>query len=90
MDEQPETVTAPGEEPGTPAPDVVRQRTGVGHVDAVLASMEQLDDLPVEEHAAVFERAHDQLRRALDGDGNRDQVDPAGPDSAPLAERPSG
>ena len=41
--------------------------TGVAEVDEVLASLEQLDGLPVEEHVTVFEQAHDTLRRALDG-----------------------
>ncbi|UUZ58997.1 hypothetical protein [Nocardioides sp. B-3] len=40
--------------------------TGVGAVDAVLASVQALDDRSVAEHVAVFEQAHDQLRRALD------------------------
>jgi len=42
------------------------QRTGVEEVDAVLASLQGLDDSPVEEHPAVFERAHERLRQALD------------------------
>ncbi len=40
--------------------------SGVAAVDAVLASVQALDDRPVAEHVAVFEQAHDQLRRALD------------------------
>jgi len=52
-------------EPETPEP----VRTGVGDVDAVLDSVEALDQRPVEEHPAVFESAHDQLRRSLDGTG---------------------
>jgi hypothetical protein len=43
------------------------ERTGVEEVDDVLASLQGLDDSPVEEHPAVFERAHDRLRQALDG-----------------------
>ena len=43
------------------------ERTGVDEVDSVLASLQVLDDLPVEEHPAVFEQAHDRLRQALDG-----------------------
>ena len=50
-------------------------RTGNVTVDAVLASMEGLEDAPVSEHVAVFEHAHEQLRRALDGAG--DQATPA-------------
>ena len=34
-------------------------------VDAVLVSLEALQDKPVEEHAAVFEAAHDRLRAVL-------------------------
>ena len=41
-------------------------RTGVEEVDAVLASVEGLEETPVDDHVAVFEGAHDQLRRALD------------------------
>ncbi len=42
-------------------------RTGVEEVDAVLESVDGLDGTPVDGHVAVFEGAHDQLRRALDG-----------------------
>lgn len=40
--------------------------TGVPAVDDVLASVQALDDRPVAEHVAVFEQAHERLRRALD------------------------
>jgi len=50
-----------GQELGEPV------RTGVEEVDAVLESVEDLESRPVEEHVAVFENAHEQLRRALDG-----------------------
>lgn len=40
--------------------------TGVPAVDEVLASVQALDDRPVDEHVAVFEQAHERLRRALD------------------------
>jgi hypothetical protein len=40
--------------------------TGVAAVDDVLASVQALDGRPVEEHVAVFEQAHEHLRRALD------------------------
>lgn len=46
------------EEPGLPA-------TQHPEVDAVLASLEALQDQPVEEHVAVFEAAHDRLRAVL-------------------------
>ena len=42
-------------------------RTGVEDVDAVLEAVEGLEGTPVDEHVAVFEHAHDRLRRALDG-----------------------
>lgn len=46
------------------APD---EATGNHAVDRVLHSLEGLQDRPVDEHVAVFESAHDQLRKALDG-----------------------
>ena len=48
--------------------DVERVRTGDERVDAVLASLDGLDDRPVGEHAGVFEQAHEQLRAALEPD----------------------
>jgi hypothetical protein len=42
-------------------------RTGVPAVDAVLHEVDALADLPIDDHVAVFERAHEQLRSALDG-----------------------
>lgn len=47
-----------------PAPE--RVRTGVAGVDEVITAVEELEDRPIEEHAGVFETAHEQLRRALD------------------------
>jgi hypothetical protein len=43
--------------------------TGHPAVDAVLASLAALEDAPVHEHVAVFESAHESLRRALDEAG---------------------
>jgi hypothetical protein len=43
------------------------ERTGVPAVDAVLEAVEAAADLPVDQQVAVFEHAHEQLRRALDG-----------------------
>ena len=40
--------------------------TGLASVDVVIESVAQLEDRPVEEHVAVFEEAHERLRRALD------------------------
>jgi hypothetical protein len=38
---------------------------GLDVVDTVAGMLEQLDHLPVAEHVAVFERAHESLRGAL-------------------------
>lgn len=38
-------------------------------IDAVLGSLDDLDEDEVATHVAVFERAHDTLRRVLDGAG---------------------
>jgi hypothetical protein len=54
--------TGPLDEPAVDA----SLRTGNERVDAVLDSLTGLDDLPVEEHVAVFEKAHEELRGALD------------------------
>ncbi len=56
----PEEATAASQELADPV------RTGVEDVDAVLDAVEGLDSLPVDEHVAVFERAHEGLRGALD------------------------
>jgi hypothetical protein len=45
--------------------------TGHDEVDAVLRSMADLEGRPVQEHVAVFESAHDALRSALAGAGER-------------------
>ncbi|MFT3871944.1 MAG: hypothetical protein QM714_04730 [Nocardioides sp.] len=45
-------------------------RTGSPRVDGVLDDLAGLDDLPVAEHLAVFERAHEALREALEAPDN--------------------
>jgi hypothetical protein len=45
--------------------------TGNPDVDAVVASLADLDARPVSEHVAVFESAHDRLRSALADAGNQ-------------------
>lgn len=40
--------------------------TGLPSVDQVLAALEGLEQRPLEEHVGLFERVHEQLRRALD------------------------
>lgn len=43
-------------------------RSGEPAVDEILAEIEGLDDVPLEQHLATFERAHDVLRSALDAE----------------------
>jgi hypothetical protein len=43
-------------------------RTGVPALDQVLDDVDQLDDRPLDEHVAAFERAHDALHSALDAE----------------------
>lgn len=50
----------------TPSPESEPVRTGVADVDAVLDSLSGLETADVAEHPAVFEAAHERLRRALD------------------------
>lgn len=40
--------------------------TGISEVDSVVDDVARLSGRPVEEHAAVFESAHERLRRTLD------------------------
>jgi len=55
------------DEPGPAEP--TGQQTGEPTVDAVLASLQRLDELPVAEHVAVYESAHAGLREALNRAG---------------------
>lgn len=50
-----------------PAEPEAPVRTGNPAVDDVLESLDDLAGKPLEEHVAVFERAHERLRSALDG-----------------------
>jgi hypothetical protein len=56
----------PEQDDGAGPEDVLR--TGDPAVDDVLAGLDALHGLPVDEHAAVFEEAHDSLRKALEPD----------------------
>ena len=56
------------------ATDAEVEGTGNADVDAVVGSLTALDDLPVADHVAVFEQAHESLRRTLSG---------AGPETSP-------
>jgi len=49
---------------------LVPVETGHPAVDEVLRSLSRLDDVPVDEHVAVFEQAHEELRRTLSGAGD--------------------
>lgn len=64
MDEQSPRGSAaePEVSPARPEP----APTGHPAVDEVLRSLRDLEHLPTGEHVAVFERAHERLRRALD------------------------
>ena len=57
------------------AGDVESEGTGDADVDAVVGSLRGLDDLPVAEHVAVFEQAHESLRRTLVGAGQDGRID---------------
>lgn len=69
MTEEPELASVPDEEPESAPPEPERMRTGVEHIDEVIAAVEELEERPIEEHVGVFEAAHAQLRRALDDTG---------------------
>ncbi|MCW2835845.1 MAG: hypothetical protein JWN68_3798 [Nocardioides sp.] len=47
-------------------PEAGESEVEVSAVAEVLASMQGLETRPVADHVAVFEHAHEQLRRALD------------------------
>lgn len=55
------------EEAAARAPGVLE--TGNPGVDEVIRSLEGLDAVAVDDHVAVFEQAHEQLRRTLSGAG---------------------
>jgi hypothetical protein len=52
-----------------PPAEAIVEGTGNADVDAVVGSLAALDGLPVAEHVAVFEQAHESLRRTLAGAG---------------------
>jgi hypothetical protein len=64
-----------------PAPETPT-RTGVPSVDAVLSEIEELDELPLDQHLGRFERADDALRSALDAPADDQAADPAADESA--------
>ena len=50
----------------TTVEETERFHTGMSRVDSVVDDVARLVGRPVEEHAAVFESAHERLRRTLD------------------------
>jgi hypothetical protein len=73
--ERAQRVTQPVTEPmPEPATQVAVEGTGNADVDGVVGSLAGLDDLPIADHVAVFEQAHESLRRTLSGAG---QTSPA-------------
>jgi hypothetical protein len=64
-----ETPPPATDSPTTGPPTTGLPTTGDDAVDAVVATLRGLDDLPVSEHVAVFERAHESLRQVLSGAG---------------------
>lgn len=61
----------PGADHGTAEQTHPAPATGSSVVDAVLASLDGLEERPVGDHVAVFEAAHEQLRAALADAGDR-------------------
>ncbi len=59
-------------------PDAPGTGTGTGNaeVDAALAHLNDLDDLPVERHPEVFDTVHAQLRSVLTDGGHAAAVSP--------------
>ena len=55
------------------------QPTGIPSIDSVLDLVAGLDERPLEEHAAVFETAHAELRRTLDDPGAATAAEPVSP-----------
>lgn len=89
----PEDGLAPGSppsaEPGT-APEpaagrplaVPRPETGEARVDAALSLLDDLTELPVAEHPAIFEHVHAQLSEVLEELGSASRPGSAGTDGS--------
>lgn len=67
-----EQVEYPEGEGSRPVDRLSVEQTGNDAVDAVLRSLDGLDDRPLGEHVKVFEAAHENLRAALTGAGDGD------------------
>ena len=61
----------PSPRPGTPQTAPVDDDAPDPRVQAVLADLEKLAELPVGEHLAVYERVHAKLREVLQTAGQR-------------------
>jgi hypothetical protein len=79
----------PSAEPGTPpepaagrALTVPRPETGEARVDAALSVLDDLTELPVAEHPAIFEHVHAQLSEVLEELGSASRPGPAGTDGS--------
>jgi hypothetical protein len=59
---------------------VPRPETGEVRVDAVLSVLDDLTELPVAEHPAIFEHVHAELSEVLGELGSRSAGGPAGRD----------
>ncbi|MEJ8282169.1 hypothetical protein [Pseudonocardia spirodelae] len=67
------TVPAPGPRPGDPRPGAERPVAALrAEVDAAVTALDALDDRPVAEHPAAFERVHAALGRALGAGAERE------------------
>lgn len=67
------SVPAPGPRPGDPRPEQDRPVAALrAEVDAAVAALDALDDRPVYEHPAAFERVHAALGRALSAGSERE------------------
>jgi hypothetical protein len=86
-DEPEQTAETSSGEP--PTSDVDPVRTGVPSVDAVLTEIDDLDDLPLDQHLPAYERAHDTLRSALDAVPDPGFDDPNGHRADPAADEPA-
>ncbi|MGI9156017.1 MAG: hypothetical protein ACR2FG_05185 [Marmoricola sp.] len=63
------SAAAAAEPTDEPTEEPSAQPTGHPAVDGALASLAGLEERPVGEHVAVFENAHEALRRALNDAG---------------------
>lgn len=77
MSEHPFPTDPSGNDSGND-PSARHEPTGHADVDAVVASLDELDDRPVSAHVAAFESAHARLRSALSDAGPDAEPDPAG------------